>query len=387
MYSETPFSVEMELSSAGLSVKQPNVTLSVEWLAKLCGIERTSYYRWKKNSVDRRKGANHSNNAVYTEAMDERALKYIKTHPDLNVDELIATCLDQCDEQGRSIGWYLGSRSRVYRLMRKAQLINQKRNGGRGIRHNINSRRLSATAPNQVYVWDITYLYKNIEGEYYYLYAMMDLYSRKMLCYEVHERQSDRIAATFLEHGLQNAGVIINGHITGNPNDDITVLDQLVLHSDNGAPMKGKNMLAKVTELGITTSYSRPLHSNDNAHMESSFATLKHSHSVPIPKSFSSKTEAQQWVNEFYTWYNGEHLHSGIAYITPNDCHAGKGEQILNRRNQIIAEEQQKLGRCIQIKGYALPKKVGLMSFAAKRKQIEKNVKNREYPQGSKQVA
>ena len=344
--------MEMELSSAGLSVKQPNVTLSVEWLAKLCGIERTSYYRWKKNSVDRRKGANHSNNAVYTEAMDERALKYIKTHPDLNVDELIATCLDQCDEQGRSIGWYLGSRSRVYRLMRKAQLINQKRNGGRGIRHNINSRRLSATAPNQVYVWDITYLYKNIEGEYYYLYAMMDLYSRKMLCYEVHERQSDRIAATFLEHGLQNARVIINGHITGNPNDDITVLDQLVLHSDNGAPMKGKNMLAKVTELGITTSYSRPLHSNDNAHMESSFATLKHSHSVPIPKSFSSKTEAQQWVNEFYTWYNGEHLHSGIAYITPNDCHAGKGEQILNRRNQIIAEEQQKLGRCIQIKGY-----------------------------------
>ena len=120
MYSETPFSVEMELSSAGLSVKQPNVTLSVEWLAKLCGIERTSYYRWKKNSVDRRKGANHSNNAVYTEAMDERALKYIKTHPDLNVDELIATCLDQCDEQDRSIGWYLGSRSRVYRLMRKA---------------------------------------------------------------------------------------------------------------------------------------------------------------------------------------------------------------------------------------------------------------------------
>lgn len=164
MYSETPFSVEMELSSAGLSVKQPNVTLSVEWLAKLCGIERTSYYRWKKNSVDRRKGANHSNNAVYTEAMDERALTYIKTHPDLNVDELIATWLDQCDEQGRSIGWYLGSRSRVYRLMRKAQLINQKRNGGRGIRHNINSRRLSATAPNQVYVWDITYLYKNIEG-------------------------------------------------------------------------------------------------------------------------------------------------------------------------------------------------------------------------------
>ena len=91
-----------ELSSAGLSVRKPDVTLSVEWLARLCGIERTTYYRWKKNSVDRRKGANHSNNAVYTEEMDEKALKYIKTHPDLNVDELIATCLDQCDEQGHS---------------------------------------------------------------------------------------------------------------------------------------------------------------------------------------------------------------------------------------------------------------------------------------------
>ena len=80
-------------------------------------------------------------------------------------------------------------------------------------------------------------------------------------------------------------------------------------------------------------------------------------------------------------------LHSGIAYITPNDCHSGKGELILKRRNQLIADEQQKLGRNIQIKGYSLPKKVGLMSFAAKRKQIEKNVKDKEYSQGSKKAA
>ncbi len=360
------------------------VTLSIDWLTSLCGIDRATFYRWKVNSVDRRKGANHPHNVIYTEEMDQKALQYINLHPDLNVDELIATCLDQKDATGKSIGWYLGSRSRVYRLMRKADLINPARTSGRGGRHNFNSKRLIATGPNQVYVWDITYLYKDIEGEYFYLYAMMDLYSRKMICYEVHESQSDQIAATFLEHGLKREGIAIKGHITGDPNDDITILDKLVLHSDNGAPMKGKNMLAKVTALGITSSYSRPLHSNDNAAMESSFATLKHSHSMPIPKSFESKKQAQEWVDKFYDWYNGTHLHSGICFVTPNDCHEGRAQEILQNRNRIIAEEQKRIGRVIKFYGYKLPEKVGLMSFAVKRKQIANNVKQDEYKRGSK---
>lgn len=260
-------------------------------------------------------------------------------------------------------------------MMHKHNLINSNRAGGKGMRHNINRKRLVAKQPNDVWVWDITYLYKDIEGEYFYLYAVMDLYSRKMMHWEVHTKQSDTLAAQFLENALKNNKIAVKGHLnSANITDDIIIRDSLVLHSDNGGPMKGQNMMAKAYALGLTTSYSRPRNSNDNAHIESSFATLKHSHSVPIPACFKSVSEAQSWVNKFYSWYNNEHLHSGIGYVTPEQCYNGDWQAIFENRNSIIEKSAIKT-----TKRYKLAPNVSLMSMAAKRKKVEKDTKNMEY--------
>lgn len=123
----------------------------------------------------------------------------------------------------------------------------------------------------------------------------------------------------------------------------------LQLHSDNGAPMRCSTMVAKCLELGIACTYNRPRHSNDNAHMETSFRLLKHGHEVAIPQSFDTLSQAKEWVNQYYEWYNNIHRHSGICYITPAQCYEGKGESLMVRRNQIIDEffkehpEQKKL--------------------------------------------
>ena len=105
--------------------------------------------------------------------------------------------------------------------------------------------------------------------------------------------------------------------------------------------MKGKNMLYQCYDLGVQTHYSRPRQSNDNAYIESSFALLKHCHTMPIPKSFKTLEEARSWCEKFYTWYNEKHLHSGICYITPSECHAGQGPAIMERRNEFISTLKQ----------------------------------------------
>lgn len=359
-----------------LPIKYHVVKLNIAWYCKLKGINKTTYFRWKKSIKDGRKYTKHTNLCQYSKEHEEKVISWVKKNPDLNVDELIAVALDLRDAKGNSIGFYLGSRSYVYRLLHKEHLINTRRAEGKGIRHNFNQKKLIATAPNQVYVWDITYLYSGIEGEYFYLYAMMDLYSRKMIHYEVHKAQKDTIASSFLEKGLAREHIAIKGHVCrlSEVRDDIIVKEELILHSDNGAPMKGQNMLFKMNSLGITASYSRPHHSNDNAHMESSFATLKHSHSMRIPKSFETVQDAQNWVNKFYDWYNNKHLHSGIKYMTPNACHNGKGNEILANRNRIISQSTIPIKRL-----YELPKTVSLMSFAVKRKKIEQAIKKIEY--------
>ena len=368
--------MEINNTELELPIKYQRVKLNCDWYCKLKGINRATYFRWKKSIIDKRKDTPHSNLPKYTKEHEDKVLSWAKRNPDLNVDELIATALDLKDENGNSCGFYLGSRSYVYRLLRKARLINSKRSTGKGNRHNFNKKKLVATKPNQVYVWDITYLYSSIEGEYFYMYAMMDLYSRKMIHYEVHKEQKDTIAASFLENALRRERIAIKGHVCkfSEVKDDIVVQNGLILHSDNGSPMKGKNMLFAMISLGITASYSRPRHSNDNAHMESSFATLKHSHSLRIPKYFETVKQAQSWADKFYNWYNNRHLHSGLKFITPNDCHNGKAEEIFRIRNEII--EQSIFPKN---KPYKLAKRVSLMSFSTRRKKFEQATKEAEY--------
>lgn len=267
--------------------------------------------------------------------------------------------------------------------MHKHNLINNCRSGRGGVKHNFNRKRLTATGPNQVWCCDITYLYSDIEGEYFYLYAIIDLYSRLLVHVEVHKDQSDIRAAKFLEKALLKHNIAIKGHLHKGEavNDDLVVCDRLVQHSGNGGPMNGQNMLFKMASLGVESSYSRPHQSNDNAFAELLFATLKHSHHMPIPKSFDSVASARKWVDEFANWYNNCHLHSGINFITPAQCHRGEGPAIMEKRNKIIANSL-----IPKSHKFEMPSKVSLMSFATRRKQVEKAVKENEYKAGSKTV-
>lgn len=183
-------------------------------------------------------------------------------------------------------------------------------------------REYVAHEPLRVLSWDITYLRNSVlRGGYFYMYLFLDIWSRRIVGAEVHEVQQAELAGRLLnkvcaEHAIQT--------------------EQLVVHSDNGAPMKGSTMLATMQALGITPSFSRPSVSDDNAFAESLFRHLKYAPSYPR-SGFESIAEARAWVDRFVAWYNGQHLHSSIGLVTPDDRHHGRDIAILQKRRDTYA--------------------------------------------------
>ena len=327
-------------------------------VARFFGIDRSTYYRWLKSPRDDQRKGRRNNLPCLSEETRQEAVAMLKKYPDLTPAVIAAKCLYE-------FGRYLCSTRTFYRLMGENGLNNPRRsNGGKGTQHNFNRTRLVADGPNQIWCWDITYLNSDVRGVFFFLYSILDLYSRKNIYHDVYECQSDSLAARFLENALRCEHIAIAGHLPPKEcaKTDI-IIQNLILHSDNGGPMKGCNMIAKMAALGIQASYSRPLHSNDNAAMESSFATLKHGHSVPIPKAFSSVKDARQWTDKFYHWYNTEHRHSGICYLTPEECHSGRAQEILAQANEIRAQINLERGLMNPLKPLALPKTVSICNF------------------------
>jgi transposase InsO family protein len=215
-------------------------------------------------------------------------------------------------------GCYIASESSFYRILNTAgQQAHRQLSRPPQKRHK--PRALMATAPNQLYSWDITYLRATVKGLFYYLYLFMDLYSRKIVGWQVFEQESCELAAGLVRDIAYQEGI--------EP-------DQVSLHSDNGSPMKGATLLATLQQLGITPSYSRPSVSNDNPYSESLFKTLKYRPDQPA-KPFASVVEARQWVSHLVDWYNTEHRHSAIRFVTPAQRHAGVDTAILQRRKAV----------------------------------------------------
>jgi putative transposase len=215
-------------------------------------------------------------------------------------------------------GEYIASESTFYRVLREAKQL-QHRQASRSATARHKPEALQATAPNQLYSWDITYLPTAIKGLFFYLYLFMDVYSRKIVGWQVYEQESSDWAAEILRDIAQREGID---------------RDQVTLHSDNGGPMKGATMLATLQELGIIPSFSRPAVSNDNPYSESLFKTLKYRPEYPA-RPFSSLTEARQWVAGFVDWYNHEHRHSAIQFVTPAQRHVGLDTPILAYRKAV----------------------------------------------------
>jgi putative transposase len=185
---------------------------------------------------------------------------------------------------------------------------------------------LKATAPNQLYNWDITYLPTAVKGGFFYLYLFMDVYSGKIVGWQVYERESSEWAADIVRDIVPLEGI---------------THQQVTLHSDNGGPMKGSTMLATLQTLGILPSFSRPAVSNDNPYSEALFKTLKYRSDYPA-RPFANLHQARRWVAGFVGWYNREHRHRAILYVTPEQRHTGQDRAILKRRKAVYEAAKQR---------------------------------------------
>jgi putative transposase len=221
-------------------------------------------------------------------------------------------------------GIYIASEATFYRVLKEEKMLAHR--GRSAPKTSTPPAPLIATKPNQIWSWDITYLKSAVNGKYYYLYLIMDIFSRKIVGYKVHdcecmELSSELIRATCI--------------------DEMITEHQITLHSDNGGPMKGSTMLATLYMLGIVSSFSRPGVSDDNPFSESLFKTLKYCPKYPA-NAFDSIEAAIKWVTEFVYWYNNVHLHSGIKFVTPNDRHNRNDKKILEKRTRIYLQAKEK---------------------------------------------
>jgi putative transposase len=215
-------------------------------------------------------------------------------------------------------GLYLASESTMYRLRRRLGLGCSIRSMPRT--HVTRASTVHrATGPNQVWSWDITYLPTTTRGHFLYLYLIMDVWSRRVVGWDVFEREGADHAAELFQRVCRETAIDPAG---------------LVLHSDNGKPMRGSTMIATLQWLGVVPSFSRPHVSNDNPYSEALFRTLKHTAAYPkLP--FADAASARRWVERFVAWYNAEHRHSGIRYVTPDERHSGREAAILARRHAL----------------------------------------------------
>ena len=288
--------------------------------SKACGvvgINAKTFKRWSQpdNHQDGRLDAHHEPSNKLTE-LERRRLVKIANEPeyaDLSPSKIVPKLADQ--------GIYVASESTFNRVL-KAEGQLHHRQKARPARQVNKLRAITATAPNQLYSWDITYLPTAVKGIFFYLYLVMDIYSRKIVGWQVHGEESSDWAADLMTEICAQEGI---------------KRQQVTLHSDNGSPMKGAVMLATLQRLGVIPSFSRPAVSNDNPYSESLFRTLKYRPEYPEQR-FVDLQAARRWVHGFVSWYNEEHLHSAIQFVTPEQRHKGQDVDILAKRHQVYQQ-------------------------------------------------
>lgn len=241
-------------------------------------------------------------------------------------------------------GKYIASESTIYKILKEEKMNTHRGRTSAPVKREPPTH--VATAPNQVWTWDITWLNAFIKGQYYKLYLIVDMFSRFIVGYEVWEEEKSEYAEYLIRKATLSQG------IAGRP---------LVLHSDNGSPMKAATFQATLEKLGIQSSFSRPRVSNDNPYSEALFKTMKYRPKYPS-KGFPSLEEARKWVEKFVRWYNYNHLHSGINFITPYQRHYGLDKKIMARRKEIYERAKAKHPErwSKNIRNWSLPKYVSL---------------------------
>lgn len=283
---------------------------------KVIGISAKTYQRWTKpdNVKDGRSDAAREPRNKLSELERQRLLKVANEpeYADLPPCKIVPRLADE--------GRYLASESTFYRVLKAEKQLSHRQKSKPGTAKK--PLALVAVAPNQIYSWDITYLPTRVKGIFVYLYLVMDIYSRKIVGWQVYEEESSALAADLM------VDICLREDIQRH---------QVILHSDNGSPMKGATMLATLQELGVMPSFSRPAVSNDNPYSESLFRTLKYQPTYP-EQPFIDLLSARRWVKGFVDWYNQEHLHSALKFVTPEQRHLGLDKDILAKRTQVYRQ-------------------------------------------------
>lgn len=274
------------------------------------GIDARTIQRWEAapDGEDARRGPGAQPANALSKAEEDEIISLLTSEEfvDLSPNQVVAKLAD--------MNIYKASERTMYRLLKRRKLQNHRGKARpRTVRRPTEHR---ATGPRQVWSWDITYLRSPVKGVFWLLYMVVDVWSRKIVAAQVHDRESDELAAVLIEQACQREGIERSG---------------LVVHSDNGPAMKGKTLLAAMQTLGIISSFSRPHVSDDNPFSEALFRTMKYRPDYP-DGPFVSLEAAQEWVKGFVNWYNNDHQHSGIRFVTPAQRHDGSEIAILANR-------------------------------------------------------
>ncbi len=286
--------------------------VGVEPACRALGVSRATFYRRKRPTPGHQQPRPTPARAL-SNAERERVVEVLSSERfvDRSPAEVFATLLDEKK--------YFCSERTMYRVLAACQPVRERRNQ---LQHPQYSKpELMATAPNQVWSWDITKLLGPKKWTYYYLYVLLDIFSRYAVGWMVADRENSALAGRLIEETCTKQGV--------EPKI-------LTLHSDRGSPMTSKCTAQLLADLGVTRSLSRPQVSDDNPFSEAQFKTLKYH--PGFPRRFTDIDHATGHCRSFFPWYNTEHRHGGIAMLAPADVHYGRAQAMLEQRQRTLAD-------------------------------------------------
>ena len=273
------------------------------------GVNRASYYRKQQPQQQPQPKPKPARALRDEDRQQVLQVLHSQRFVDQSPQEVYATLLDE--------GTFLCSIRTMYRILADQSEVRERRNQ---LRHpNYQKPELLATGANQLWSWDITKLYGSCKWTYYYLYVILDVFSRYVVGWMVAHRESATLAERLIEQTLLKQQI--------QPG-------QLTIHADRGAAMTSKAVAFLLSDLGVTKTHSRPHVSNDNPYSEAQFKTLKYQ---PLfPKQFGSIEDARSFCQTFFGWYNQDHRHSGIGLLTPATLHYGQAQSVTQKRQQVL---------------------------------------------------
>ena len=250
-----------------------------------------------------------------TEKAEVRQMLNSQRFQDSAPRQVYATLLDE--------GQYLCSWRTMYRILDANDEVCERRN--QLCHPNYVKPELLATKPNELWSWDITKLLGPAKWTYYYLYVILDVFSRFVVGWMIAERESASLAKELIAETCARQGI--------QP-------DQLTVHADRGSSMTSKPVAFLLADLGVTKTHSRPHVSNDNPYSEAQFKTLKYR--PDYPARFGCQPDARSWAKDFFDWYDYEHHHTALGLLTPADVHYGRAQAVIQQRQQVLQAAYQK---------------------------------------------